>query len=673
MRPLPDTLKRKNIRLFLGYGGVWLLLTLWLRLCLPESLMGWERHQLFRFAADYFDFFSNTSYPLLLYAQAFFTQFYVFPLLGAALISGLLVLGMEAWQRLTHRRWTGLIWVWCMLPLLPYFNLVWVLVWLLALGGGIIVRILADKQRGCVARSRWKRTLHYAALGGTGLTAVLLLKENALWVLVFWGTVYGMMQRSLMGTGYGILSIAGGMLIGLALLFAFAYPHYYTPFLKAWDLLKGHLFALCTYPAAFFNLPAFIALFGYGHIVLLVVVVAVALQSDYRHIRRTGLDAAETAGIPTVPVPPKSWWKTTLGAIGVGLLFLSAFGLNLRYQLEDIYLVDRLGGESRWKEAAIAAEYALMTRLPEESIGRKGYEHSRRFIPRPVKTQSIAEEAFLADMLKISLLADRKASSHLFIYNGSIHFPALFPGEILYVPASYLMARYDTDHGLYAEALHILYDFITTNRHSIAVMEPLLWNSVVVGDYAPCRKFIRFFEQSLFHQDIARRYTAYLADTAKTAAIPEIAAARRRLARYNHTVLAYFPDDNMRFRLKYDGDNAAVYEYALCLWMVYKNHPRILQEWDKISRFYTKNLPIHLQEAALANFKLNMLEEAPANIAPPIKVRYMDFCQAVALHQNGYLPLEQLKNKFGNTYWYHLMFNELNPLELRRVKAGVQI
>ena len=57
-------------------------------------MMGWERHQLFRFSADYLMQFSIQPYPILLYIQAFFTQFYLYPLLGAAVMGGLLVSGM---------------------------------------------------------------------------------------------------------------------------------------------------------------------------------------------------------------------------------------------------------------------------------------------------------------------------------------------------------------------------------------------------------------------------------------------------------------------------------------------------------------------------------------------------------------------------------------------------
>ncbi|MDE6113420.1 MAG: hypothetical protein K2G46_08475, partial [Bacteroidales bacterium] len=188
-----------------------------------------------------------------------------------------------------------------------------------------------------------------------------------------------------------------------------------------------------------------------------------------------------------------------------------------------------------------------------------------------------------------------------------------------------------------------------------------LWNSVVVGDYAPCRKFIRFFEQSLFHKDIARRYTAYITDTAQTALKPDIAAARTRLSTHNHTVLGYHPDDNIYFRLQAEYDNAAVYEYALTLWMVYKNHNRILAELPKIRQYY-KTLPTHIQEAVLACFPAERLEEVPDDINPAVKARYAAFLQAYGLYQNGYTSFRKLKKNFEDTYWYHATFNDFKNM-----------
>ncbi|MDE7150087.1 MAG: hypothetical protein K2O01_06745, partial [Bacteroidales bacterium] len=291
---------------------------------------------------------------------------------------------------------------------------------------------------------------------------------------------------------------------------------------------------------------------------------------------------------------------------------------------------------------------------------------------QPIHSQNPLEESYLAEMLKVCLLADRQATNKLFAYNGSYYFPLLFQEEILYSPSSYLMATYYTQNGLYAEALHILYDFVTCQRISTAVLEPLLWNSVVTGDYAPCRKFIRCFEQSLFHKAIARRYTAYLADTAQTARRPEIATARLKLSTRNHTVLAYHPDDDIYFRLQHEADNAAVYEYALALWMVYKNHERILAELPKIHRYY-QTLPIHIQEAVLANFPAERLDEAPQDLHPGIKARYAAFLQAYNLYLNGYTSFQKLKRGFEDTYWYHVYFNDFKPLNPQPSGQGGEI
>ncbi|MDE5742734.1 MAG: hypothetical protein K2H62_00085, partial [Bacteroidales bacterium] len=346
--------------------------------------------------------------------------------------------------------------------------------------------------------------------------------------------------------------------------------------------------------------------------------------------------------------------------------------LNLRYQDEDFYLVDRLGIEGRWNEATAAAEHAFFERARPEAAGiyrslflRGGQQRiqtaASRFGIRPAFFQDDIEEGYMADMLKICLLSEQQSTNKLFAYNGSYYFPLLFPADILHLPVAYFVSLYDTHNGLYAEALHLLYDFVTSNCISTAVLAPILWNSVVVNDYEPCRKFIRFFEQSLFHKDIARRYTAYITDTAWTAQQPEIVTARQYLSTHNHTVLGYFPDNNIYFRLLNEPDNPAVYEYALALWMVYKNHDRILEELPNIRQHY-RVLPLHIQEAVLANFLPENLDEAPADINPGIKARYMAFQQAYGLYQNGYLSFKKLRKSFEDTYWYHALFNEIKPI-----------
>lgn len=631
---LSNTLNKRQryLRNALWYGGFWLLLTLWLRFALPESMMGWERHQLFRFSAEYLTFFSIYPYPVLLYIQAFFTQFYLYPLLGAAVISGLLVVGMGAWRRLSGRYWTGLVWAAFMLPLIPYFNLLWILVWLVLLGGGLLINL-----RGL--STGWRLAVTTAC----GLAGGLLIQENVTLAIVFWSLVSGLRTHSWRDGLYGLAAGLVGSGIGL-LLVRLCYPFFHPADLTEWSLLRLRVFSLFTYPVGFFYCLIFIRILTY--IGLPILMIALPL---------TALLPQQTAK-----------WKRITALTLAGLLAMAAAYLNLRYQVEDFYLVDRLAAEGHWDEAADVAEYAFIERArPRENttvFTLKRPHHTRtaaaRFGVKPASFYDIQEEGAMGDILKISLLANRQATNKLFAYNGSFHFPLLFPLEILHSPSSYMMAFYYTQHGLYAEALHLLYDFVTMGRINTAMLKPLLWNSVVVGDYEPCRKFIRFFEQSLFHKDIARRYAAYIDDTAWTARQPEIIAARKYLSTCNYSVLAYQPDNNIAFCLPYEGGNRAVYEYALALCLVYKDHGRILAELPKIRQTYPK-LPLHIQEAVLANFTLTHLDEAPDDIHPGIKARYKAFMQAYGLYMNGYISFRKLRKQFEDSYWYHAMFNEI--------------
>ncbi len=645
---LLNTLKRQNIRRAMGYGSLWLLFTLWLRLCLPESLMGWERHQLFRFSAEYLTFFAPKPYPILLYVQAFFTQFYLYPLLGAAVISGLLTLGISAWYNLTGRYWTGLIWAAFMLPAIPYFNLLWILVWLVLLGGAVLIdrtRLPAGGRLGLTA--------------GLTFIATLILQENVVFALVFWSLLNGICTRSWRNGLYGLAATLFGAGAGFGLSAWICYPYFHTIYWKQFSLLRFSTFNLLPFPALFFDCPICIRLWIYGGSLIGLCLPLSSLTTKTRIVVNWG----------------KTLWKHICLASTAFVLLLGAAYLNLRYQTEDFFLLDRLTAQRQWQKATEISEQSFLQRAKPESRGSLppfGRSRIGKLGIQPAPFASDIEELAMVSTLKISLLADRQATNRIFAYNGCYYLPLLFPDNILHSPVPHHMAFFYTDNGFYAEALHILYDLVTCQHISTAVLEPLLWNSVVTGDYEPCRKFIRLFEQSLFHRDIARRYTAYLADTAQTAQRPEIAAARTQLSAHNHTVLGYQPDDNIHFRLQHEADNAAVYEYALTLWMVYKNHGRILTELPKIRQYY-RILPIHIQEAVLANFPADRLDEVPDDLHPGIKARYAGFLQTYTLYQNGYTSFQKLRQSFEDTYWYHLYFNDFKPLNPQPSGKGGEI
>lgn len=661
--------RRKSLFPICSYGGSWLLLTLWLRLCLPETLMGWERHQLFRFSAEYLTFFTTRPYPVLLYVQAFFTQFYLYPLLGAAVIAGLLTLGIGAWHRLTGRFWTGLIWAALMLPLLSYFHLLWLLTWLVILGGTCLL----------TAGRHWPQTGRWGLTAGLAFAAAWILQENVLWAVLFWGLTIGINLRSARHSLYGLVAGTVGAALGIGLLVWIGYPFYYRQFLMQWQLLNPFFWQLHDFPTNLLSMPPVIMAWVYAGLGVSFLLPWMASLSQHITNRTSASGQAPTAerskrlsSRRSLSAPWRHNLRRGAGILLLITLWLGSLFLNLRYQMEDFFLVDRLESTYHWAEAREAAELAFFQRARPEAV--QGIRHhflrdqrhrsktaAGRLGIRPEAFLSSEEECFMADMLKIALLGDRQATSRLFAYNGSYYFPLLFPNNILDAASSYVMARYYTSQGYYAEALHLLYDFVTCKRISTAVLEPLLWNSVVTGDYVPCRKFIRFFEQSLFHRDIARRYTAYLADTAATAQRPEVAAARTLLSSHNHTVAAYMPDLNTQFRLRHEADNATVYEYALCLWMIHKNHPRILQEWPKIRRYYTTP-PIHLQEALLTNFTPDMMADLPEGLTPGIVERYVDFFQMHMMYQNGYVSFRKIQQGFEDTYWFHLVFNDFKSI-----------
>ena len=610
--------------------------------------MGWERYQLFRFSADYLTFFSTKPYPILLYLQAFFTQFYLYPLLGAAVISGLFALGVGAWHRLTGRFWTGLVWTAFMLPLLPYFNLLWVLVWLVLLGGGLLIHLRRLSTAGRLALT-----------AGLALAGTFILQENVVFALLFWSLIGGLRTRSWQNGLYGLAAGLVGAGAGFGLSIWPGYPYFYTIHLKNWTIISLSGSDMLPFPALFFGCPQILRVWTYvGSIA------GLCFPLTNLIFKKDPVDNRK-----------KTRFKHIGLAATVSMLLLSAAYLNLRYQTEDFLLVDRLTAQGQYQKAIETAEQSFFQRANPENRGAyTPLKRSRigKLGIHPAPFQNDLEEHSMVSTLKINLLADKQATSRIFTYNGSRYFPLLFPDDILHSSVPHYMAFFYTRHGFYAEALHILYDLVTSKYISTAVLEPLLWNSVVVGDYEPCRKFIHFFEQSLFHKDIARRYAAYLADTAQTARQPEIAAARLQLADRNHRVLAYQPDDNIYFRLLYGSDNATAYEYALALWMVYKNHNRILAELPKIRQYY-QTLPTHIQEAVLACFPAENLDEVPEGIDPWIISRYSMFLQTYGLYKSGYTSFKKLRKGFEDTYWYHLYFNEFKPIDSHPSGKGGEI
>lgn len=578
--------------------GLWVMLGLFLFFILGESISTWERNQLFRFSVAYISFFSPNGYPLLLYIQAFFTQFYILPLLGSFIISGICVLNLILLKKITGSLAASLLFLALILPSIAFFNVLWVLVWLFVFLQAFIVLKFAEKKWGWLI-----------AFVSTFLLS-FLLQENIVIAILFSTLclVCSLYSKKADNKIKKLILLSLGIIIGGALGISTIYivgePFFYPSFFKEFRLLSFNTFNVLEYPSMFFIYPSFLKIISICSFGVILLPLIMFLKKN-------------------------SAWEYVFSILLIPSLFICHSFNN-----EAFYKTERLAIEGRWQKAL--------------DVCNKGHRESKHY--------DSFKEWWMSDNIKICLLANKQLTGKIFEYNGNINFPYLFTGPVMYSPSSFLLSLYYALSGMYAESLHINYDFITTHRITAAVLENIIKSSIIVKDYAPCYKFTAILKESLFYRKKGIEYENLLKKPSSIDHVPEFAAARLSLSKTDHTVLAYHPDDNMKFRIIHEKDNVYVYEYCLSLWLIYKNHYKILEELPTIQKFYPK-LPLHIQEAILACFPPERAHEFVALVSPAVINNYIGFCQANSMYQGGFIAFKKLRKNFEKTYWFHLFYN----------------
>jgi hypothetical protein len=184
------------------------------------------------------------------------------------------------------------------------------------------------------------------------------------------------------------------------------------------------------------------------------------------------------------------------------------------------------------------------------------------------------------------------------------------------------------------------------------------------------------FDESLFFKKRARTYREWLNDIARINA-DTFYLNKRRLQPKSDFQTGWNVDQNMVQLCLANRNNPYAFEYALTVGLSNKQHAVIASDFDTLLlKFNYTHIPRHIEEALLINLNygvdgsigkadiLNM-KFAGLTIREETINRYDQFLKALGQYSQRQLSFSAMQERFGDTYWFHLFFIQLKPIELR--------
>ncbi len=184
---------------------------------------------------------------------------------------------------------------------------------------------------------------------------------------------------------------------------------------------------------------------------------------------------------------------------------------------------------------------------------------------------------------------------------------------------------------------------------------------IITGQYDVAAKFLGYLKRTLFYRDWANNASEYLYNDEKVKAHPLWGKLRASQPKDEFN-FQFDQMDTMLFSLlRSNQQNQLAYEYLMASYLLQKDLDKFLEFLPLVKTMHYPELPLAFQEALV--YAKTLLPEWPDALkAYPISdnVRKRIELYASAFNSGGNKNAAAMKQSFGNTYWYYVHFSDMH-------------
>lgn len=223
--------------------------------------------------------------------------------------------------------------------------------------------------------------------------------------------------------------------------------------------------------------------------------------------------------------------------------------------------------------------------------------------------------------------------------------------------------------GMAAAAEHCTFEALASSPKgpNVQTMRRLVSTNIARRDSATAIKYIGYFRRSLAYRGWAQEQCAQLSSSMTDTSF-HISSTRITPHDDNFFMIYHQPDYVLLKLLQSNPMNQLAFEYLMAYYLLQKDLDQVIWCMNAyLKNFNYKRIPAHYEEALLVYKNLTMAgdefyDQYPVSTAT--RARFNRYVQAYQVAQGGSMrSFEQLKNQFGNTYWFYVHFIEPSSLQ----------
>jgi MFS family permease len=213
--------------------------------------------------------------------------------------------------------------------------------------------------------------------------------------------------------------------------------------------------------------------------------------------------------------------------------------------------------------------------------------------------------------------------------------------------------------GYINEAYRWAFDAMVAKGQSPRLMKRLVMISLINGNSVNAEKYLNILDETLFYRKWAQHYRNYLVDNKLLLNDPEIIEKRHLLIHEDFIVSTNNISNVLSQLLKNHPDNRMAFEYYMAALLLDKDISAFAANINHIKDLGYKEIPVHYEEALLVymSYAKNNIVPEGYLIRKSTFQRFSEYSNAYTSYSgNADMAAQNLKKRFGNTYWFYLHF-----------------
>jgi hypothetical protein len=222
--------------------------------------------------------------------------------------------------------------------------------------------------------------------------------------------------------------------------------------------------------------------------------------------------------------------------------------------------------------------------------------------------------------------------------------------------------------GLVNESLRWAHEAFELKGPTPEILKRLGMGYMIKGDHEAAKKFFLNLKNVPFHDDEAKyllQINEHPSEFTKDSLCQHILSCNPTS---NLMTIFKTPSDQLELLLKRNPNNRMAFEYLMTYYLMDDNLAGFLNHFSEGRVFNYSRIPRHMQEAFLviASMRSNVNQNQLNTIVEPNTYRKFAAYQQILQSYQGNISnaKHELQARFGDTYWFYLMFERSQSLQL---------